>query len=213
MTPPTTPRLTLTHAMFLIAATAVGLAVVKANQRGLYEFSPVYLITESNVDDIRDFVQWHGDGLFWRLAVSDTGRWMAKASPVAAAWTVALIVIRMMPPRPSRSRLFRQPGFVACLAVLGTLLLNLPFVGLQLVLAALNLSSKNDPRFYANVAFVAQEILRPDLIGASVVAAWAILGLSGRWRSEPTWLDRAGVGSGILWVILLGIEWIRTRFI
>lgn len=35
----------------------------------------------------------------------------------------------------------------------------------------------------------------------SVAATWGVVALAGRWRSEPTWLDRAGRVLGGYWVV------------
>ena len=49
---------------------------------------------------------------------------------------------------------------------------------------------------------------RLDLYSLAVAGAWLALALSGRWRPEPDWLDRAGRVLGLLWIVsplLLGL--------
>ena len=43
-----------------------------------------------------------------------------------------------------------------------------------------------------------------DLHGTTtaIAAAWLILALSGRWRSERTWVDRSGCLTGLAWIAL-----------
>jgi hypothetical protein len=36
--------------------------------------------------------------------------------------------------------------------------------------------------------------------GLAVAAAWMALLLTGRWRAEPSWIDRAGRILGVLWI-------------
>jgi hypothetical protein len=36
----------------------------------------------------------------------------------------------------------------------------------------------------------------------TITAVWGLLGLSRRWRAEPSWIDRAGRSIGILWIVL-----------
>jgi hypothetical protein len=46
-----------------------------------------------------------------------------------------------------------------------------------------------------------------------VIVAWATLGLTGRWRPEPSWLDRAGRAIGLFVtisaIVIIGLHLIR----
>jgi hypothetical protein len=44
-------------------------------------------------------------------------------------------------------------------------------------------------------------------IGPAVITAWVALYASGRWRSEPHWIDRAGRVLGAYWVVLWLSRW------
>jgi hypothetical protein len=49
--------------------------------------------------------------------------------------------------------------------------------------------------------------------GLAVTVAWSMLALSGRWQSEPTWLDRAGRTLGLAWVVLMLFHpWLTSIF-
>jgi hypothetical protein len=37
-------------------------------------------------------------------------------------------------------------------------------------------------------------------VGFAVLGGWAVLVLSGRWRPEPSWIDRAGRIIGATWI-------------
>jgi hypothetical protein len=109
--------------------------------------------------------------------------------PCVFLWTLGLIVLRMRLPRPSRRRVLRQPGFVANLGVLiGSVVGALPFA----------VPSWSWHRFSA----IGLATMSAEVIGASVASALAILALSGRWKSERSWLDRAGRALAIYWIIV-----------
>ena len=72
-----------------------------------------------------------------------------------------------------------QPGVWACVAPL-VALLSLPALG----------------RYFA------LEFSPPLIFPAAVAAAWLILALCGRWHPEPSWVDRAGRGLGLGWLVL-----------
>jgi hypothetical protein len=44
-------------------------------------------------------------------------------------------------------------------------------------------------------------LLRLDLYSPAVAGAWLALALSGRWRPERDWLDRAGRALGVCWIV------------
>ena len=44
-------------------------------------------------------------------------------------------------------------------------------------------------------------------IPLAVITSWLALLLSGRWRAEPSWLDRAGRVFGCYWVGLWLFRW------
>src|SRR5947209_11055 len=91
---------TLLDAMIVVAATAVGLAC----------FRPVPPLFYSGPH-------------VWALSVL-----VADVTALLAPWTVALLVIRLLPPRPRLRRLARQPGFVACAVSVMDLIANVDFV-------------------------------------------------------------------------------------
>jgi hypothetical protein len=47
--------------------------------------------------------------------------------------------------------------------------------------------------------------------GFGVVVAWITLVLVGRWRPEPTWLDRLGRAVGIVWILMAQLTWFVIR--
>jgi uncharacterized membrane protein YidH (DUF202 family) len=104
---------------------------------------------------------------------------------------MALIPMRLRRPRPPMRRLRRQPGFIACVAVV----LAAAFVILDW---APSLFSRSPNWFAANIlSFISS----PWKIGPIVVTAWLVLALSGRWQSESSWIDRSGRFLGIAWIM------------
>lgn len=96
--------------------------------------------------------------------------------------SVTLLLLRLIRPRPARVDLLRQPGFWASSSAV---------VGLLLIPAGWWY-------FLVEVPF----LLVPSLVAAS----WAILAVSGRWRAERSWLDRAGRTLGWAWLALVPVE-------
>jgi hypothetical protein len=108
--------------------------------------------------------------------------------------SLTLIAFRIRPPRPSRRRLWSQPGFVACVAaVLGVLLFALEIeVGRHAQLG-------NWPgwdRFGMRVLWAQWPYAGPAVAGAWLALAW-----SRRWRPEPSMVDRLGRLVGVCWLI------------
>ena len=97
------------------------------------------------------------------------------------ASSMAMLAIRLRPPRPPRRRLWRQPG-----------------------LAASRGGDRDDPwlpRIPGQLVVLAQSLAGhihllarrgPAVRGPWVAGAWLALALTGRWKSEPGSIDRLG---------------------
>jgi hypothetical protein len=107
------------------------------------------------------------------------GRALLNGLPPAAlaflfSYTFILLALRLLSPRPPAAELARQPGLWACAAaVLGAALM------------------------------IALGYYQPVVLPASVALTWVGLALSGRWRSERSWIDRLGRAVGACWVAML----------
>jgi hypothetical protein len=92
---------TLLDAMVFVAATAVGLAVIRT-------CSPVYYTWQYTPIPPPTWVNWSS------VVFS---HWSFYLSPLPAAWALAVLILRLRAPRPTLHRVFRQPGLVASCAV------------------------------------------------------------------------------------------------
>ena len=139
------------------------------------------------------------------------------ATPVAVAMTLGVLAIRLRMPRPRWRRLSRQPGVVACLALalswvaagaytVGNVLSNHPTAGTAPGLPPGTTFVRSSASFLEEFA-----VFGSVLGGFAVVVAWSTLVLVGRWRLEPTWLDRLGRLIGVAWVGMALAGWFVIR--
>jgi hypothetical protein len=151
-------------------------------------------------------LQWLGHALgIGSRALDDVGivlsrsfivlRWsIAMASRFIAMGMLGLLIISLRHPRPSRHRLSRSPGFVACAAGAVAMAAG---GAIALASALFRYGSAGDmtlwPQFEAR-------------IGPAVVAAWALSAESQRPRKEATWLEVAGRACGNYWCIVSGLR-------
>ena len=179
--------------MILVAATAVGCAYVQWIGRasgGDFAWSAAY-------EGFRDLFGGWPDG-DWAVVVgqtADLGVLIAVLTmPVVAIWTLALIPIRLVGPRPQLRRFARQPGMMATCASR----LAIAFAGLGVLVMVLATEMELfDPLEDLGVLtpFV------PMFIGWSVLLSWLTLLIGRRWRAEPSWVDRLGRIAGVFWIV------------
>lgn len=182
----------LLDTMILVAATAAGLGVI----RGLFGDSALRPVNH-RVSTARVLAQILGR--------------VVLATPCAGAWTVALLAIRLRRPRPPLRRLARQPGMVATAAAsVGLAIFGIDSIVLAALSAALVVHD------WSWRVFLEQLSISADLIadgfpmpGVAVAAAWLTLALGGRWRTEPSWIDRAGRLAGVGWLASILLPWLR----
>jgi hypothetical protein len=167
-----TRPITLADSMILLAAVAGGLTMARAYSLSVFE-------NMRHAEAIRSLI-------------------LLQALPTAivSPLMVVLVPFGLLQPRPSRQRLARQPGYVACCA--GT-------VGVALAVAEQvlfrNTSAVNvftDARTFLFFWASCTGAVEPIVIGA-----WLLLALSGRWRPEATWVDRLGRVIGAIWIFSL----------
>jgi hypothetical protein len=185
-------RFCLRDAMILVAATAVGLGAMdwigRASQgalswAGVSEYWEAFLRPSSN--------GWPDDSRLTILLLA--GRLLALLSlPLFAAWTLALIPLRLLGPRPRFRRLARRPGVTAAWATS----VALTYAAIQVGVSEL-ISGEIVPEDLA----IDVVSMVPMLVGLAVLASWTTLLVGRRWRPEPSWIDRLGRLAGIYWIV------------
>jgi hypothetical protein len=120
-------------------------------------------------------------------------------APFLLMASVSLIVVRLIGNRPRLRRVLWQPGTIACVMFLLSFVLDMLLIlGQNLLRTLLN---RTTFIYYSDIRLV----LMSSLLGVEIVAvSWATLALSGRWRPEPSWIDRSGRILGVV-IILSGL--------
>ena len=124
--------------------------------------------------------------------------WVMMLLPFLVVAAPALLLLRLRLPRPSRRRVFRQPGTAACLAVIVS--------GSLSVLANIRILMD---RFVANP--ITDYLSRLERLGGSVLLIWLTLALAGFWRPPADWIDRSGRILGV--VLIVVYVWSIARFL
>ena len=183
-------RITLFDLMVLTAATAIGLWLVQfgwpGKVAGAWIFSGPLLPPSVGGYPSKS----------WIVPFAERA---APILPCLATWTGAFLATRLHGHRPRRRRLVSQPGLVGAVAALSVLTIeSILLVG----------SAKIDGRFgWSSPARVAEFVTNGVVLlahhaGWAVAVSWFTLVLVGRWRPEPSWVDRWGRVLGCTWIIL-----------
>ena len=177
-------RLTLLDSSVLIAALACTLAMARLGPMRRSVRGVVHLDLGRAFEAAYLRQEFSGHNLLGRLA--DLYDVTTVLLPI---WTLAIFVLRWLPPRPPLRVLLGQPGLWACGTALGAMLLI--------------------PASWIYFRLEVDAILIPGVVATS----WLILALSRRWQSERSWVDLAGrfLGSGwIALALLMGaVEWLN----
>ena len=97
--------------------------------------------------------------------------------PILVYLVFALLLLRVVRPRPAWGEILRQPGCTACLAVAGSLCLG------------------------AWVEILAGIRVSLAVAAVAVTMTWVIQRVAGWWQPEPSWIDRTGRVLGLGWVV------------
>lgn len=188
-------RFLMSDAIVLVAATGLGLAGCR-----------YWFLLDEN--------EW---GHIWDTSVASIPRrlWIGaiRSIPVLSIlsfnWTLAILLLRLRGPRPSRRHLWCQPGFLACVAVLFVLAWKGLVLGLCVVSDSLLLSTTPRPQltFRRLVSEIAQIMLSEQYaphqdLGYAVLLVWLVTQAAGRCRFEASWIDRTGRCLGLGWVFI-----------
>ncbi|MDR3623494.1 MAG: hypothetical protein P4L85_29445 [Paludisphaera borealis] len=159
-------------------------------------------------------------GDLWNL-----GRWLVAAQRVVPfssimllSLTVGVLFLRVVTDRPRRRRLWCQPGFLACVAVVFAFACKSVEIGFNL--AANVLTAR--PGQFANIDYgaAAGECVlmllgnSPDgyqaKAGEVILLTWLVTWAGGRCRPEPSWVDRSGRLLGAAWVLVSALDVLRV---
>ncbi len=113
---------------------------------------------------------------------------ISLAESLLVVMAPVLLILRLRPPRPPLRALLGQPGTIASLAV---------------VFGSIWVSGWVYGVFAHNAKLCA--MLSELAVGGTVAVAWSALGLSRKWKPEPSWMDRTGraIGTAAIAVGLL----------
>jgi hypothetical protein len=176
-------RFRIVDAMVLVASLAIGFALIERQVR--FDFLDL---------------QWSKPKLS-AFASPKQGDLVTVIASLLTPLTLAVLVLRLLPTRPRRRRLFEQPGFTACAMVI--------FMDIPLIFGHYQYNINFYQTFFPDVSgwnYLIQLNYRPE-IAYAVAASWTLLALSGRWRAERSWVDRAGRVVGWLWILLIPMRW------
>jgi hypothetical protein len=123
------------------------------------------------------------------------GVWPA---PSLISLSVVLLIVRLVPPRPSRPDFFRQPGNWAALAILSHMLYQVLTMSWHEKLQPYFSRIPYHPNFNTF-------LFSNRFAGECIFVSWVTLALTGCWQAERSWMDRVGRVVGVLailqWVV------------
>lgn len=176
-------RFGIADSLILVAALACGMAVTARIFRGV------------SLREIWDSFTTPPSPEGWKLGliiVMFAGSSTFLIIPCFVAWTVACVLLRLRGPRSPRFLL--QPGAMACL--LATVMI---FLAAAIGLGAWAMTGPESGRLAERAFWII--ILGGVLIGLGILCCWVTTALYGRWRPEPTWIDRMGRLTGVGWIV------------
>jgi hypothetical protein len=185
---------TLGDVLILIAALAVGLAWMCDYQHG-EQARESYPVPDY-------FPRRHLLTPFVGVYRAEVAAWWTVCLyHVVAPVTLAVLVARFRKPRPRLRRIARQPGTVGCaaavLAVIAELARNCND-------AIYSLQAGHPWYEFNTLAYWDLDGAHP---GLAVGAVWLLLAVSGCWKPERDWVDRAGIGLSLFWLIVPTANW------
>jgi hypothetical protein len=180
--------------------------------------------TAAGIAGTRPFWQLCGNASFWSMGEGwSPGATLRRLTllvvillPGLAALTVAVLLARFIPPRPSGRRIALQPGSAACgVALLGLIVEAFAQAATLLYFEASKGYLGATWQVAGFVRWFHVHVLLPAShpISFAVFATWALLSLSRRARPEPSWVDRAGRALGICWFAVAFLVWFSRYFL
>jgi len=119
---------------------------------------------------------------------------ISAVAPCLFAWGLVVIVLRMIPPCLPFQEIVQQPGVAACLAAT----VASTFAGFDFLRSRFGPFQPSSLDWLLRIAWMDL----PRRIVPAVAVAWLMIGLAGRWRRSPDWIDAAGRMLGVAWLAL-----------
>jgi hypothetical protein len=182
---------TVRDAIVLVMATAIGFALIRVSW-----------------DNFEGDFERPEEGWTAKEVLKHVPSAVEFVSPCLLPWTLAILGLRLLRPRPSLRRILLQPGFVACCAASISIAMTVggflfTFITETFVRALPSDLSPDDYReMLLNDLLFDLTLMwaSPLRVTYAVATAWLLLALGKRCRPEPSWIDRAGRIIGILWI-------------
>jgi hypothetical protein len=189
MSTPAGRRFTIADAMALTAATAVGFAITAAAE-------------PSSSRLVREVLRVLSGPGGWTVEVLvgvfvDLSVLLILCGLVP--WTPTLAALRLCRPRPPWHVLGRRPGAMACFVAASVVAM----AAVPVLATWMLTSPTNDFRRRVWWGCV---LIGTSQAGVAVLWCWLTMALSGRWRPEPSWIDRAGRLLGAAWIAMLPLS-------
>jgi hypothetical protein len=171
-------RFTILDAMIMLAAASLGVAIGRGQWSHLAHLRP------RNWDSPTSWAYGQYEiimGFLWAVV------------PLLAAWTIALLAIRLRHPRRRLRRAIREPGTAATVVSSFSLAVSLA----TYTLSVLNFRK---PMSWSIDGAIEHLFMLHNRHGCYVLGAWAVLVFCGRWKPERCWLDHLGRMLGASWI-------------
>jgi hypothetical protein len=138
-------------------------------------------------------IRFTGEENVWTRGSIARGEGWHCLMALALSWSVAGLGLARQ--GAGRRRALRAPGVLACVAVAVATTMNFASLSHSL----LELKRGRIPARWVWQGTILATV-EPDLMAIAVAATWAMLLVNRRWRSRRDWLDRAGLGLGLVWI-------------
>jgi hypothetical protein len=204
MTPPRCRPFTISDAMILVAATAIGIALMARFE----EHSILHGLGHYTAGD-HTALTFQIKLNIYNMVIAD----ILNFEPLLESLTLAVLILRLRRPRPSLRRLARQPGFAASFVVLFFLIFQVIEAGTEVAKRMI------EGQFPCNREIFYGEFLQNVIIqtfeldfylGPAVAVMWALMALGRTFRREAGWIDRLGRIMGSLWIAAMILRFVQT---
>ncbi len=180
---PVGSRFTILDAMILVAATAAGIALLRATGFGVKELQ-IWMSRPGITAGMRKF-----ELIQYGLSVP---------LPCLTTWTFAFLILRATATTTPHAAAFPSAGDHRMQCGRSSSIHRSRMVP--------------SPSLATRSRFIQLETVfvgYAQQVSFSVAGAWLTLALSGRWKSETSWIDRLGRALGFAWIVTTIISWGR----